>query len=214
MRRSSTEGTDRVNMKKTAPDTSIHIPVWHPVSTTDSFLIWQRDACCVLSRRCYKPCRFFKKEDTLYDWMLFGFFSFDLSGPSPFISSFALNFACAIRSLHLSNAKSFNFTIFLSISPVICQTSGKLSMCVIHKGIDILSDSQVTDRTVFRRPPFWYVRQNSCGADLFILFPGIITVNDFCTGLCSPWHEQRGSSVLSCIGNLVYRFCEKCILIQ
>ena len=146
--------------------------------------------------------------------MLFGFFSFCLSGPSPFISSFALNFACAIRSLHLSNAISFNFTIFLSISPVICQTSGKLSMCVIHQGIDILSDRQLTVRIVLRWPPFWYVRQNSCGADLFILFPGIITVNDPRTRFCYPWHEQRGSSVLSCIRNLVYRFCEKCIHIQ
>ena len=154
MRRSSSEGTDRVNMKKTAPGTSIPIPVWHPVSTTDPFLIWQRDACCALSRRCYKPCRFFKKEDTLYDWMLFGFFSFCLSGPSPFISSFALNFACAIRSLHLSNAISFNFTIFLSISPAICRTSGKLSMCVIHQGIDILSDRQLMDRIVICCPPF------------------------------------------------------------
>ena len=87
-------------------------------------------------------------------------------------------------------------------------------MCVIHHGVDILSGSQMTDRVVIRYPPFLYVRQNSCGADLFILFPGLITLNDPRTRFCSPWHEQRGSSVLLCIRNLVYRFCEKCILIR
>ena len=150
------------------------------------------------------PYLFFKDEVIPEDRSEYLLLSSFPSGFGVFINSFAFNFACSIRSLHLSNAKSFNFTIFLSISPVICQTSGKLSMCVIHQGIDILSDSQVTGRTVFRRPPFWYVRQNSRLADLFILFPGIITVNDPGTSPCSPWHEQRGSSLLSCIRHLVF----------
>jgi len=192
----------------------IPFSVWHPVSMSGLFMICRRDPFCFISHRYYKPCRFFKKEVTPYGWILFGFFSFSLWGFSPLINSFAFNFACSIRSLHLSIAKSFNFTIFLSISHAICQRSKKLSMSVIHQGIDILSDSQMTDRIVIRRPPFRMCDRIPATADLFILFPGIITLNDSRTRPCSPWHEQRGSSGLSCIRNLVLRFCEKCILIR